>query len=119
MLYEVITTQITAEICTALNLKVRILPMTNDKFETKIKTKEGFMHFEEYFVKKQCKDKVLDVQFDGATTAKPSPEVVESILDAETVIVCPSNPIVSIGRITSYNVCYTKLLRLKLSLLII
>lgn len=96
-------TQITAEICTALDLKIRILPMTNDKFETKIKTKEGYMHFEEYFVKKQCKDKVLDVQFDGATTAKPSPEVLESILDAETVIVCPSNPIVSIGTILSVN----------------
>ena len=96
-------TQITAEICTALDLKVRILPMTNDKFETKIKTKEGFMHFEEYFVKKQCKDEVLDVEFDGATTAKPSPEVLESILDADTVIVCPSNPIVSIGTILSIN----------------
>ena len=96
-------TQITAEICSALDLKVRILPMTNDKFETKIKTKEGFMHFEEYFVKKQCNDEVLDVEFDGATSAKPSPEVLESILDAETVIVCPSNPIVSIGTILSIN----------------
>ena len=96
-------TQITAEICTALDLKVRILPMTNDRFETKIKTKEGLMHFEEYFVKKQCKDEVLDVEFDGAAAAKPSPEVVKSILDAETVIVCPSNPIVSIGTILAID----------------
>lgn len=96
-------TQITAEICQALGLKVKILPMTNDRFATKIRTKEGLMHFEEYFVKRRFKDEVLDVEFDGATQAKPSLGVLESILNSETVIVCPSNPIVSIGTILSID----------------
>jgi LPPG:FO 2-phospho-L-lactate transferase len=93
-------TQITTEICQNLGLKVKILPMSNDKFETRITTREcGSMHFEEYFVKRQCKDEVLGIDFVGAKTAKPSPEVLDAIVDAETVVVCPSNPAVSIGTI--------------------
>ena len=94
-------TQITSEISQILGLKVKILPMTDDKFETKIRTKEGLMHFEEYFVKRESKDEVLDVEFGGGTAAKPSLGVLESILNADTVVICPSNPIVSIGTILS------------------
>jgi LPPG:FO 2-phospho-L-lactate transferase len=95
--------QITDEICRALGLKVKILPMSNDKFETRIKIREGLVHFEEYFVKRQAKDEVLGVEFAGATDAKPSPGVLEAILDAELVIVCPSNPVVSIGTILAVD----------------
>ncbi|MGE5532979.1 MAG: 2-phospho-L-lactate transferase [Bacillota bacterium] len=91
--------QITSEVCQSLGLKVRILPMSNDKFETRVTTSHGSIHFEEYFVKRQCKDEVLGVEFIGAATAKPSPGVIDEILDSEVVIVCPSNPIVSIGTI--------------------
>jgi LPPG:FO 2-phospho-L-lactate transferase len=91
--------EVTREICKALNLKVKILPMTNDKFETRIKTREGTIHFEEYMVKRQAKDAVLGVEFAGAVNAKAPPEVIDAILDAELVIVCPSNPVVSIGTI--------------------
>ena len=91
--------QITNEVCHNLGLKVKILPMTNDMFETRVRTSEGSIHFEEYFVKKQAKDKVLGVEFVGAATAKPSIGVLDAILDAEVVIVCPSNPVVSIGAI--------------------
>ena len=95
--------QVTDEICHALGLKVTILPMTDDKFETWIKIEEGSIHFEEYFVKRQAKDKVLGVEFVGAAQAKPSPKVVDSIFDAEMVVICPSNPIVSIGTILSVD----------------
>jgi len=47
------------------------VPMTDDKFETWIKIEEGLIHFEEYFVKRQAKDKVLGVEYVGATHAKP------------------------------------------------
>ncbi|MCL5948896.1 MAG: 2-phospho-L-lactate transferase CofD family protein, partial [Candidatus Bathyarchaeota archaeon] len=57
----------------------------------------------EYFVKKQAKDEVLGVEFVGAATAKPSPGVLEAILDAEVVVVCPSNPIVSISTILAVD----------------
>jgi len=93
--------EVTAEICRALGLKVRILPMTNDKFETRIITREGSMHFQEYLVKRGARDKVLGVEFVGVEDAKPAPGVIHSILNAEGVIVCPSNPIVSIGTILS------------------
>ena len=92
-------TQITSEVCQSLGLKIKLLPMTNDKFETRITTSIGSMHFEEYFVRRKCKDEILSVEFVGAITAKPSPGVLESILDAELIVICPSNPIVSIGTI--------------------
>jgi LPPG:FO 2-phospho-L-lactate transferase len=77
--------------------------MTNDKFETRIKVEDGSIHFEEYFVKRGSKEKVLGVEFAGAESAKPSPQVIDSIMDADTVIICPSNPIVSIGTILSID----------------
>ena len=95
--------QVTAEICGVLGLKVTILPMTDDKFETWIKIEEGLVHFEEYFVKRQAKDNVLGVEFVGAADAKPSPKVIDSIIDAEMIVICPSNPIVSIGTILSVD----------------
>ncbi len=93
--------QATKEICRALGLKLNILPMTDDKFETWIKLEEGSVHFEEYFVKRASKDKVLGVDFVGADNAKPSPKVIDSIMDSEKIVICPSNPIVSISTILS------------------
>ena len=87
----------------SLGLKVKILPMSNDKFETRVITSDGSIHFEEYFVRRQAKDEVLGVEFVGAATAKPSPGVLEAILDAEIVVVCPSNPVVSIGTILAVD----------------
>ena len=77
--------------------------MTDDKFETWIKIEEGLIHFEEYFVKRQAKDKVLGVEFVGSAKAKPAPKIIDSILNAEIIVVCPSNPIVSIGSILSVD----------------
>jgi LPPG:FO 2-phospho-L-lactate transferase len=93
--------QITDEVCDVLRLKIKILPMTNDKFETKVTTKKGSMHFEEYFVREKAKDEIQGIEFVGAATAKPSPGVLDTILNADTVFICPSNPIVSIGTILS------------------
>ena len=96
-------TQIASEVCGVLGLNVKVLPMSNDKFETKVRTNAGWMHFEEYFVQRQAKDEILDVKFIGASAAKPSPGVLDAILDAETVVVCPSNPVVSIGTILAVD----------------
>jgi LPPG:FO 2-phospho-L-lactate transferase len=93
--------EVTALITESLGLKVKILPMTDDKFETRILTDKGLIHFEEYFVKNNCRDDVLGVEFVGAEDAQPAVGVVESIMDSELVIVCPSNPVVSIGTILS------------------
>lgn len=93
--------QATQEICRRLSLKVKIVPMTDDKFETWVRVESGLIHFEEYYVRRQAQDKVLGVEFIGSANAKPAPEVIDSILNAQTVIVCPSNPIVSVGSILS------------------
>jgi LPPG:FO 2-phospho-L-lactate transferase len=95
--------QITDEIRANLGLKAKIIPMSDDRFETRITTPKGTMHFEEYFVKNQCINEVLGVEFVGAASAKPSSGVLDAILNAEMVVVCPSNPIVSIGTILSVN----------------
>ncbi|MCW4010891.1 MAG: 2-phospho-L-lactate transferase [Candidatus Bathyarchaeota archaeon] len=94
-------TEVTQKICAALGVTAKILPMTDNKFETRITTKDGTMHFEEYMVKRGAKDEVLNVEFFGAETAKPAAGVTEAIAEAERVVVCPSNPVVSISTILS------------------
>jgi len=91
--------EVTAEVARALGLKMAILPMTDDKFETRIVTANGSIHFQEYLVKRGAKDEVLGVEFLGADNAKPAAGVIDAVMNAELVIVCPSNPVVSIGTI--------------------
>jgi LPPG:FO 2-phospho-L-lactate transferase len=95
--------EVTAEIARALGLKMAIFPMTDDKFETRIVTRDGALHFQEYLVKRGAKDEVLNVKFVGADDAKPAAGVVDAVMNAELVIVCPSNPVVSIGTILAVN----------------
>ena len=92
-------TQITDTIRKRFSLEPRILPMTNDPVATKIGTDKGVIHFQEYLVKRKAKDRVRKVILDGINKAKPTREVLESILRADGIIICPSNPIVSIGPI--------------------
>jgi LPPG:FO 2-phospho-L-lactate transferase len=91
--------KVTSEVSHALGLKTTILPMTDDKFESRIITRNGSVHFEEYFVKNGSVDEVLGVEFPGADAAKPAAGVIDAIKNAELVVVCPSNPVVSIGTI--------------------
>jgi LPPG:FO 2-phospho-L-lactate transferase len=93
--------EVTSRLCQALGLSVKILPMTNERFATKIATDSGAIHFQEYLVKRGAQDKVMNVVFEGAEEAQPAPRVVDSILESDMVIICPSNPIVSIGTILS------------------
>jgi len=92
-------TEVTSKICQQLGLLETILPMTNDPFETRIITDKGEMHFQEYMVKHSMQPSVTGVRFEGAEKAQPTPEVLNAILEASRIIVCPSNPIVSIGTI--------------------
>ncbi len=93
--------EVTKRLCEKLGLKLKILPMTDDKFETKIATATGTIHFQEYFVKRRAQDEVIGVTFEGVEKARPAPGVVDSISSSDAVIICPSNPIVSIGTILS------------------
>ncbi len=91
--------EVTAQISHALGLKVTILPMTEDKFETRIVTESGSLHFEEYLIRRGAKDEVSDIEFIGVESAKPAVGVIESIMKSQLVVICPSNPLVSIGTI--------------------
>jgi LPPG:FO 2-phospho-L-lactate transferase len=93
--------EVTAEISRALGLEVRILPMTDDKCETWVTTDAGSTHFQEYLVRRGGTEAVLGVKLVGGEAAEAAPGVIDSILESELVIVCPSNPIVSIGTILS------------------
>lgn len=78
---------------------IRILPMTDDRVETWIETERGEMHFQEYYVKHAMEPEVRGVEIRGAAQAAPAPGVLEAIEEADIVIVCPSNPVISIGPI--------------------
>ena len=93
--------QITEEIRIALNVKSKVIPMTNQRVMTKINTSTDILPFQEYFVKRNAQDKVKEILFDGIKNACPAPMVIESIEAAKTVIIAPSNPFVSIGPILS------------------
>lgn len=91
--------QATAELCRRLGLKVKLIPATDDYLRTVILSDEGRLPFQEYFVKRQCKPRVLNVIFEGAEEAKPAPGVFEALEEADVIVLCPSNPILSIGPI--------------------
>jgi len=75
--------------------------MTDDRVRTIIRTPVGLIGFQEYLVKRMAQDEVLEIIFEGAELAKPAKGVVESMLDLNGIIICPSNPLVSIGTILS------------------
>lgn len=91
--------QATEAIRKALGVEVRVIPMSDQPVRTIIITDKGPMHFQEYLVKRGARDAVLGVRFEGVEAAEPAPGVLEAIKGAEGIIICPSNPIVSIGTI--------------------
>jgi len=91
----------TAEIASALLVPARIIPVTNDRLRTKIRTDEGLLDFQEYFVHRRTEGHLREVVFDGADKASPAPGVIEAITEASVVMITPSNPLVSVGPILS------------------
>jgi len=90
----------TAEsIRTALSVKSRILPMSDQPIPTIIETRDGNMHFQEYLIKHRTEPGVRGIHFAGIKHAHAAPGVLEAICDADRVIICPSNPLISIGPI--------------------
>jgi len=90
--------QVTAEITAALGVPVRLVPMSDDPVRTRLKLVDGpEVSFQEYFVGRRHAVAVEAVRFAGAQGAVPAPGVLAAVAGAEVVVVCPSNPIVSIG----------------------
>ncbi len=83
----------------ALGLKARILPMCDQAVPTMIDTGEGELHFQEYLVKRCAQPVVRGIRFDGVDKARPARGVLDAIGDADCILICPSNPLISIGPI--------------------
>jgi len=83
----------------ALGVKARILPMCDQPVPTMIDTTEGELHFQEYLVKRRAEPVVRGIRFDGVEKARPARVVLEAIRAADRILVCPSNPLISIGPI--------------------
>ncbi|HTZ09838.1 MAG TPA: 2-phospho-L-lactate transferase [Acidimicrobiales bacterium] len=91
-------TQATAEITAALGAGIRLLPVSDDPVRTRLTLVGGpEISFQEYFVRHRHAVAVEAVRFAGADAARPAPGVLEALAGAETVVVCPSNPVVSVG----------------------
>jgi LPPG:FO 2-phospho-L-lactate transferase len=83
-------------LATALGVRVRLLPATDDRLRTKIETAEGELDFQEWFVARRHADPVRAVRYEGSGEARPAPGVLEAIDEADLVVVAPSNPYVSV-----------------------
>jgi len=95
---------ITGEIARRLGVTARVLPMSDEPVRTRVRAAgadggDVWLTFQEYFVRERAKVEVREVAFDGAESAGPAPGVLEAIHDADLVVVCPSNPVTSVGPI--------------------
>jgi LPPG:FO 2-phospho-L-lactate transferase len=90
---------ITADITRRLGIGARILPATDDTLRTVVETADGPLEFQRYFVRERCEPKVRGFRYDGADRARPNPAVLAALAapELEAVVICPSNPYVSIA----------------------
>jgi LPPG:FO 2-phospho-L-lactate transferase len=90
--------QVTTDLARAWGVDVRLVPVSNDPVRTRLQLAEGpEVAFQEYFVHRHHDVAVSGVRFEGAESARPAPGVLEAIAGASSIVVCPSNPVVSIG----------------------
>ena len=89
---------ITADFCRRLGVGPRVLPATDDRLRTRLRTDEGWLDFQDYFVRLQCRPVVRELAFDGAQRARPHPDLLAALGDQRlrAVIICPSNPFISV-----------------------
>jgi LPPG:FO 2-phospho-L-lactate transferase len=90
-------TEVTATFTEALGVRARLLPMCDESVATRVRTPEGTLDFQEYFVRRHHGDTVLGVEYRGVGEARLTPEVRNAVAGAEMIVLCPSNPFVSIG----------------------
>src|SRR6185503_11895807 len=91
--------EVTEGLCRRFGVKSRLLPMSNERVRTRVRTPSGWLAFQEFFVRERCDPEIVDIAYDGAAGARPAQGVLEAIAEARHVIICPSNPISSVGPI--------------------
>jgi LPPG:FO 2-phospho-L-lactate transferase len=91
--------EVVAELAVALDIHAAILPMTDEQVPTRVRTPSGELAFQEYFVRRRHEDDALGVRYDGADAAQPTAAARKALAEVEVILLCPSNPFVSIGPI--------------------
>jgi LPPG:FO 2-phospho-L-lactate transferase len=91
--------QVTKDFCSAWGIQHAVLPMSDQPVRTIVETEEGDLAFQEYFVYRRCEPRVKGFRFEGVEAAEPAPGARDAIQSADAVILCPSNPWVSIDPI--------------------
>ncbi len=104
---------ITSELSKLLKVPQKIIPMTDDRVRTKLTTNIGILDFQEYFVKHKCNPIVTSISFEGIEKATPSAEFVRSVNKSDALIICPSNPFLSVAPILNLPGISTTLRNLK------
>ncbi len=91
--------RVTSEVSHRFGVSAKILPMSDHRVETRVCTPEGEIGFQEYFVQQRWSKPVISVRFEGAERSRPAPGVLDAIRQTPAVVICPSNPVTSIGPI--------------------
>lgn len=89
--------KITKWMCEKFAVSANVIPVSDNNVETRIITRKGDLHLQEYWVKHRGRDPVEGIQYIGADKARPNPEAINAIQNSETVIIAPGNPLTSIG----------------------
>lgn len=105
--------EITKWMCEKFAVNANVIPVTDNNIETRISTKRGELHLQEFWVKYRGKDKVEGIQYIGADKARPNPEAISAIHDSELVIIAPGNPLTSIGPMLQIKGIRKELLKMK------
>jgi LPPG:FO 2-phospho-L-lactate transferase len=92
-------TEVTVGLSVALGVESAVLPMSDDPVSTVLDTPEGRLDFQEYFVRRGQRDEVLGIELRGIQDAGPTERVLAALSDADAIVLCPSNPVVSVGPI--------------------
>ncbi len=95
--------QITSDFCRTWGVQAKVFPMSDQPVSTIVETEEGELPFQEYFVARACEPKVTGFRFSGAEAAHPPAGVLEAIAEADFVVICPSNPWVSVAPILALS----------------
>ncbi len=95
--------EVTRDLASALGVTSKLLPMSDDQVSTIVHVSGGYLEFQEYFVERRQSDDVLGLTFLGVEDAEPTKGVIEEIQSAESIVICPSNPFVSVGPILAVS----------------
>lgn len=90
-------TEVTGLLAGSLGIRARLLPMCDEPVATRVRTADGMLDFQDYFVRRHHSDAVLGLEFAGIAAARVTPEVRDALDAATAIVLCPSNPFVSVG----------------------